>query len=202
MIGIVDLGMGNLESVRKAFAILDLDARRVNTPAEIGACDRLVLPGVGAFGQAMESLQNLDLRAPLDRYVESGRPILGICLGMQLMLDSSCEHGHHAGLGWIRGDVRRFDSSVRIPHIGWNTITRAEQARLFEGIPQSAHFYFVQSFYVKPIDASVVSGRTDYGISFAAAIESGNLFGVQFHPEKSQREGLRLLANFGRLPCS
>lgn len=199
MIGIVDYGMGNLESVRKAFEATGFRSQWVRRPADLNGCDRVVLPGVGAFGRAMENLRDAGLIDPLRRIAEEGRPFLGICLGLQLLFDTSSEYGIHQGLGWIAGDVRRLPDSVRVPHIGWNTVDYPRPSRLFSGIAEGTHFYFVQSYFVSPAEHSVTIGTTEYGPRFTAAIERDNLFAVQFHPEKSQAAGLRLLANFGRI---
>ena len=201
MIGIVDYGMGNLESVRKALATSGFDSQWIRQPSDLEACDRIVLPGVGAFGRAMANLRRSGLIAPLRDAIDKERPFLGICLGLQLLFDTSVEHGMHEGLGLVAGDVRQFPETVRVPHVGWNTVGQPRESRLFAGIPDQTYFYFVQSYYVDPTDPSVVAGTTDHGVSFAAAIEQGNLFGVQFHPEKSQRAGLQLLSNFGRILC-
>ena len=202
MIGIVDYGMGNLESVRKAFARLGFETTWIRSPGEIDTCERIVLPGVGAFGQAMENLRRLELIPALHESLRAGRPLLGICLGLQLLFETSHEYGTHEGLGWIAGTVRRLPPTVRVPHVGWNSVCTTPGSRLFAGIPDRSHFYFVQSYFVDPEDASVVTGTTEHGVMFAAAVESGALFGVQFHPEKSQTAGLALLDNFGRLRCS
>ena len=164
----------------------------------MSGCERIVLPGVGAFGRAMENLRQRRLIEPLQSIVEQGRPFLGICLGLQLLFEQSNEHGNHAGLGWVSGKVMRFSEALRVPHIGWNTVSQPRASVLFDGIPNDAHFYFVQSYYVVPDNPAIVVGETDYGADFASAIELDNVFGVQFHPEKSQQAGLELLANFGR----
>lgn len=199
MIGIVDYGMGNLGSVRKAFEATGFPSQWVRRPRDLESCDRIVLPGVGAFGRAMENLRQADLIEPLRRAVQAGRPFLGICLGLQLLFESSCEHGTHQGFGWMAGDVQRLPDTVRVPHIGWNTVAYPRPSRLFSGIPEGTHFYFVQSFFVAPADDSVIAATTEYGLPFTAAVEQENLFAVQFHPEKSQAAGLRLLSNFGRV---
>lgn len=201
MIGVVDFGMGNLLSVQKALQQVGCAPRVVRTPEELAESDRLVLPGVGAFGRAMENLKRRGLLAPLRTACKEGKPLLGICLGLQLLFESSEEHGHHSGLGLFRGDVRRFPTDLRVPHIGWNQVRITRENPLFDGVPDNAFFYFVQSYYVRPEDPTLVSGTTDYGITFAAAAGKENVFGVQFHPEKSQQAGLRILANFGRLSC-
>ena len=202
MIGIVDYGMGNLLSVQKAFERVGLSARIVRTVAELVESDRVVLPGVGAFGQAMENLAQRRLLTPLRSAVADGKPVLGICLGLQLLFERSEEHGNHGGLGLLRGDVRRLPFGVKVPHIGWNQLRIVRHNPLLEGIPNDAFFYFVQSFYVRSEEEECVAGTTDYGVTFASVVAQDRVCGVQFHPEKSQAAGLRLLANFGRLPCS
>ncbi len=201
MIGIVDYGMGNLESVRKAFAAVGFSTTWIRQPGDLVDCDRVVLPGVGAFGRAIDTLRQLELIDPLREALDEGRPFLGICLGLQLLFEESAEHGSHTGLAWVTGRVRRLPDTVRVPHIGWNAVQQPRTSRLFDGIPDRTYFYFVQSYYVEAGDPDLVIGTTEHGLRFAAAIERDNLFGVQFHPEKSQQAGLQLLANFGGLPC-
>ena len=201
MIGIVDVGMGNLQSVRKAFERIGQPARIVATSGQVAVMDRLVLPGVGAFGRAMQALTRRGLRMPLADAVAAGTPLLGICLGLQLLFERSEEHGVHGGLALLRGEVRRLPSTVKVPHIGWNELQIARPGRLLDGVPDREYFYFVQSYHVRPADDECVTGTTDYGLRFAAAVEADNVFGVQFHPEKSQGAGLRILENFARLSC-
>jgi len=199
MIGILDYGMGNLLSVQKAFERLGHPATVVRSGREITEADKLVLPGVGAFGQAMENLKEKKLLAPLRNAVGAGMPLLGICLGLQLLFDGSEEHGHHEGLGIFRGEVRKIPTDVKVPHIGWNQVHITQKSPLLEGIPDDAFFYFVQSYYVAPRDEDCVAGTTHYGVTFASVVTRAKVFGVQFHPEKSQTVGLRLLDNFGGL---
>ncbi len=201
MIGIVDYGMGNLRSVRKAFERIGQPVGIVRTSGEIAEMDKLILPGVGAFGRAMEVLTQRGLCAPLLDAVATGTPLLGICLGLQLLFERSEEHGVHKGLGLLPGEAYRLPGTVKVPHIGWNQLEITRTGRLLEGVPDRAFFYFVQSYYVRPANEGCVTGTTDYGISFAAVVEQDRVFGVQFHPEKSQDAGLRILENFARLPC-
>jgi len=201
MIGIIDYGMGNLASVAKAFAAVGHLAQIVRTPQAITDADKLILPGVGAFATAMENLRHTELLEPLGAAVAEGKPLLGICLGMQLLLRESEEHGLHEGLGVFDGRVRRLPAGVKVPHIGWNQVRIARESALLEGIPDSSYFYFVQSYVVDPDDEDLVVGTTDYGERFPSMVARGNVFGVQFHPEKSQRVGLRMLKNFGDLSC-
>ena len=201
MIGIVDYGLGNLRSVEKAFETVGHATRIIRTPQGIADADRLVLPGVGAFGRAMENLSQADLLEPLRTAVGEGRPLLGICLGLQLFFEQSEEYGIHEGLGVFAGRVRRLPPEVKVPHIGWNRVSIIRDDPLLHGIPDRAFFYFVQSYFVEPQAQEQVLGTTDYGVTFAAIVGSGNVYGVQFHPEKSQDAGLRLLKNFGELRC-
>ena len=201
MIGIIDYGMGNLASVEKAFAAVGHVAQIVHTPQAITDADKLILPGVGAFGSAMENLHHMDLLGLLSAAVAEGKPLLGICLGMQLLFRESEEHGLHEGLGVFDGRVRRLPAGVKVPHIGWNQVRIARESALLEGIPDSSFFYFVQSYVVDPQDWETVVGTTYYGVTFASIVAWENTFGVQFHPEKSQDAGLRMLKNFGDLRC-
>jgi glutamine amidotransferase len=202
MITIVDYGMGNLRSVQKAFERLGIAARICTTPADIASAERLVLPGVGAFRDAIHELRRLDLVEPIRDHVAADKPFLGICLGLQLLFDVSYEDGEWPGLGIVPGKVVRFDEhpGLKIPHMGWNQLTPAGQPALLEGIPPDAYFYFVHGYYVVPADDAVVAARTDYGTRFTSVIGRGNLWATQFHPEKSQRFGLQLLQNFAHLP--
>ena len=201
MIGIIDYGMGNLASVEKAFAAVGHVAQIVRTPKAITDADKLILPGVGAFGSAMENLRHMELLGPLGVALAEGKPLLGICLGMQLLFRESEEHGLHEGLGVFDGRVRRLPAGLKVPHIGWNQIRIARESTLLEGIPDSSFFYFVQSYVVDPDDEDLVVGTTDYGETFPSMVARENVFGVQFHPEKSQQIGLRMLKNFGDLRC-
>lgn len=201
MIEIVDYGMGNLRSVQKAFEHLGHEARFTSDPARIREAERLVLPGVGAFRDAVHELRRLGLDDPIREHVDSGRPFLGICLGLQLLFDVDYEDGRWEGLGIVPGEVVRFDDrpDLEVPHMGWNHLEREGDCPLLEGIPPDAFFYFVHSYYVVPEDESVVAGRTDHGARFVSMIARDNLFATQFHPEKSQRVGLKLLENFAAL---
>lgn len=199
MIGIIDYGMGNLRSVEKAFQRLGYDVEIIRAPGEIAKADKLVLPGVGAFGQAMKNFHQMGLLKPVRDSIREGKYILGICLGLQLFFEESDEHGLHKGLEMLSGRVRKLPPEVKVPHIGWNQIHIKRESLLLEGIPDSSFFYFVQSYYVEPQDDEKVVATTDYGIEFASVVECDNILGVQFHPEKSQNLGLRLLKNFGGL---
>lgn len=203
MIVIVDYDMGNIRSVVNAFAYLGITATVSRAPGDIGAADRLVLPGVGSFPEGMERLTRLGLVPLLTRAVqERGTPILGICLGMQLFTEVGYENGEHRGLGWVAGTVRRLtpqDPSLRIPHVGFNTVEYSSMCSLFEGFGPSPDFYFLHSYYVE-CDPAIVAAWCDYGGRFPASVNHRNIFGTQFHPEKSQITGLQLLRNFAALP--
>jgi len=204
MIAIVDYGRGNLGSVEKAFERLSLPATVTQDAAIVDAADAVVLPGDGAFHDAMANLQTLGLLPAVRRALDGRRPFLGICLGYQLLFSTSEEFGEGRGLDVVPGVVRRFPPGRKIPHMGWNQVRHGGRLRLFEGIPEDAYFYFVHSYYpvLEGADGLGVAW-CDYGMSFAAAIERGPICATQFHPEKSQRWGLRLLENFAamvRLP--
>jgi glutamine amidotransferase len=189
MIAIVDLGVGNLANVRKA-----LGGVITSDPYDIDEADKIVLPGVGSFGAAAKRLN--PLKKPILKGIEEGRPFLGICLGMQLLFEYS-EEGEGKGLGVFKGNVVRF-KDVKTPHIGWNQVFFTKECPLFDGLKSGSHFYFVHSYHVNPAEDIIVA-YTDYGTNFPSAVYRNNVFGVQFHPEKSGRNGLKLLANFKRL---
>lgn len=197
MIAIVDYGMGNLRNVQKAVeraggrAVITAEAKVLE------AARGVILPGVGAFGDAMQNLRERRLMEPLLRVSAAGKPLLGICLGMQLLFEESEEMGYHRGLGLLPGRVVRFaPSPLRVPHVGWNQIHIRRQSPLLAGVPDGGYAYFVHSYYVLPADDSIVLATTDYGLEFASIVGHGHLFAVQFHPEKSQEVGLRILRNF------
>jgi imidazole glycerol-phosphate synthase subunit HisH len=198
MIKIVDYGMGNLRSVQKAFEKLGIAAEITTTPEQIASAEKLVLPGVGAFRDAIYELERLGLVEPIREHIRRDKPFLGICLGLQLLFDVSFEDGEWKGLGVLAGDVVRFPAlpDLKVPHMGWNTLEAAHPSPLLTGIPTDASFYFVHSYYVRPKDESVIAARTNYGVPFTSMIARGNLFAAQFHPEKSQKVGLKLLENF------
>jgi len=199
MIAIVDYGRGNLGSVEKAFGRVGMEAVVTQDPKVVADAEAVVLPGDGAFHDAMGNLQTLGLIAPLRACFESARPFLGICLGYQLLFTESEEFGQGKGLDVIGGAVRRFPAGLKVPHMGWNQVEHRGDLRLFEGIPSGADFYFVHSYYPETTDASLRVATCTYGITFPAAIGRGPLFATQFHPEKSQRWGIRLLENFAAL---
>ncbi len=198
MIAIVDYQMGNLRSVQKALERLGAPAVITSDRQQIVEATAVILPGVGAFRDAMAELRRRGLDEAIIEYISSGRPFLGICLGLQLLFDVSYEGGEHRGLGVLPGEVVRFapNADLKIPHMGWNSIRRRAEDPILEGIPDGSFFYFVHSYYAVPADRTVVLLESDYGGSFCAMVRRGNLYATQFHPEKSQACGLRLLQNF------
>lgn len=200
MIVIIDYASGNLRSVQKGMEHAGVEDVVVSgEPAVVEAADGLVLPGVGAFGDAAVNLRDSGVEDIMLGRIAEGVPFLGICLGMQLLADVGYEDGEWQGLGLVHGACERLPGGVKIPHMGWNTVSCPRPSRLFDGIPEDSAFYFVHSYHLKPSDESCVIGRTEYGVPFAAAVEQGTIFGVQFHPEKSSEKGLHLLANFGAI---
>lgn len=202
MITIVDYQMGNLRSVQKAIEKVGGEAKISSDADEIATAEKLILPGVGAFGDAMAELRRRDLCQPIRDFIDTDRPFLGICLGLQLLFERGFEHGNHEGLGVLQGEVVRFDlpSHYKVPHMGWNTVIKRSDAPILASTPDDSHFYFVHSFYVVPTDASVIALECDYGGKFCAMVRRNNLFATQFHPEKSQENGLTLLREFHSLP--
>lgn len=201
-ITIIDYGMGNLRSVQKAIERVGSSAHITSSKTEIASAAKVILPGVGAFRDAIRALHNHDLVGPVKDFIASDRPFLGICLGLQLLFDLSYEDGEYEGLGIIPGKVRRFElpPEFKIPHMGWNQLcVRDHDNPLFADISRDAWFYFVHSYYVDPDDQSWVAGQTDYGGKFVSVVRQGNVFATQFHPEKSQAAGLQLLKNFVQL---
>jgi glutamine amidotransferase len=201
MITIVDYGMGNLRSVQKGFEKLGHSALITSDKAAVRQADRLVLPGVGASADAMRELIARDLVEPLREFAGSGKPFLGICLGLQLLFEVGHEGGRHEGLGILPGEVVRFAPrpEYKVPHMGWNQVDLRRPAALLEGIPDGAYMYFVHSYYAVPSDTALVAAETCYPDPFAAVVGRDNVFATQFHPEKSQSHGLRLLKNFAEL---
>ena len=201
MIAIIDYQMGNLRSVQKGFEKIGQEAQIVSDPQQLKAATKVVLPGVGAFGDAMQELTQRGFVDPLREWLEQDRPFLGICLGLQLLFDRSFEGGEHRGLGVLAGEVLRFDvpTPLKVPHMGWNELQLRKPAPILEGINSGDHLYFVHSYYVAPEDREVVAVEADYGGPFCAMVWRGQLFATQFHPEKSQQIGLQILENFSRL---
>lgn len=202
-VAVVDYGMGNLRSVQKALERVGVAAEVTRDAARIAAAEGVVLPGVGAFGACMENLRGFDLVAPVMEAIESGRPFLGICVGLQLLFEESEEFGPVPGLGVLRGRCRRFQDTgemdYRVPHMGWNQLRKQGVSPLLEGVDDGAFVYFVHSYYCESDDPAVVAASTRYGTDFVAAVSRDNLFGCQFHPEKSQAVGMRILRNFGAI---
>ncbi len=201
MIAIVDYGMGNLRSVQKAFERVGHGAVVTNRPEDVAQAERVVLPGVGAFGDAMANLKRAGLVDPVVKSISKGRPFLGICLGLQLLFVESEEMGRHRGLDVLPGRVRRFPEGERVPQIGWNQIHIRRKLPLLEGIPDGSFFYFVHSYYVDAENPEDTIATTDYGIDYTSIAGRGTAFGIQFHPEKSQDLGLRILKNFAEMDC-
>ena len=201
MIAIIDYQMGNLLSVQKGFERFWAQATITSDPRDIEAADKVVLPGVGAFRDAAHELKQRELWEPIRSVIASGKPFLGICLGLQLLFDTSYEDGEHEGLGVIPGKVVRFDlpRSFKVPHMGWNKIEVVREAPILQDIPDGTHFYFVHSYHVVPDEPGVTALRSDYHQPFCAMIWYKNLFATQFHPEKSQSQGLKILLNFAQL---
>ncbi len=203
MIGIVDYGMGNLRSVKKAFENLGFSTNVTRSPEEILDSEGLVLPGVGAFGDCMKNLEEYGLARPIRNFVETGKPFLGICLGLQLLFEESEESPGIAGLGVLRGKVVRFRRSVaeklKIPHMGWNQVKTQKELPILKGVPSGSWFYFVHSYFPEPEDKNISVLKTTYGIEFTAAVEKENIFACQFHPEKSSTLGLKFLHNFATM---
>lgn len=197
-VGIIDYGVGNLRSVEKAFAAVDCDAVVSADEEILQTVDRLVLPGVGAFGACMRALTERGFDRLVTERVAQGTPLLGVCVGMQMLFEESEEFGTTRGLGLLPGRVIRFSDDLVVPQVGWNQISQRQAHPLLQGIANGAFFYFVHSYYCEPADSSFVLGETDYGVAYASVVAHENISGVQFHPEKSQAAGLRLLANFAR----
>ena len=210
MIVVIDYGLGNLRSVAKALELAGAEVIVTNEPKKINDATAIVFPGVGAFSKGMENLEKLDILPVLLKSIKNGTPFLGLCLGLQLLFTQSEEHGAHKGLDIIKGEVKRFTGKIKVPHMGWNqvkqrtentcptaSVRRGEQRTdLLKGVPDNSYFYFVHSYYVVPEDKSIISTTTDYGIEFVSSIQKDNIFGLQFHPEKSSELGLKLLSNF------
>lgn len=195
-VAIIDYGVGNLRSVEKAFAATGCNAVVSADESLLRKAERLVLPGVGAFGACMNALTERGFDELVRERVTAGTPLLGVCVGMQMLFEESDEFGPTPGLGLLRGRVRRFPDDLVVPQVGWNQIGQRSSQPLFEGIKNSAFFYFVHSYYCEPAEREVILGETDYGVTYASVVARENLCGVQFHPEKSQTAGLRLLSNF------
>jgi len=199
MIAIIDYGMGNLLSVQKAFEKVGFPAKIVTDPDEVIKARAVVLPGVGAFKDAMENLTESNMVDPIYQVIKEGKPFLGICLGLQLLFSESEEFGLTKGLDIIEGKVRKIPAGVKITHIGWNEIKMVHESPIMKGIDSGSHFYFVHSYYVEPENKKVITCQTDYGFEYTSVITKDNVFGIQFHPEKSSTLGLKILKNFGEM---
>jgi len=195
LVGIVDYNMGNLASVKNAFQLLGVDAKIESDPQKLKDFDRLILPGVGAFGDAMEHLESIGMDSAIKEYADSGKYMLGICLGMQLLFNKSEEFGNHNGLGLIEGEVRKFrDIDFKVPHMGWNRLFPKNSDTLFKGL-KDPYLYFVHSYHIVTDDKYIL-GETEYGYKFGSSVQKDNIFGLQPHPEKSHDNGIAILKNF------
>lgn len=216
MIAVIDYGMGNLRSVEKALQVAGAKTKVTSLPGDLNRCDKIVFPGVGAFGEAMKELKRLKLAEPIKAAIAEGKPFLGLCLGLQLLFESSAEAPGVKGLCVLKGEVKRFRvKGLKVPHMGWNSVQVAGSqghpglhvvragagmvTSIMKGLANGAYMYFVHSYYVKPKDKSVILTTTDYGIKFVSSVRKDNIYGFQFHPEKSQELGLRILKNFVKL---
>jgi glutamine amidotransferase len=198
MIVVVDYGMGNLRSVSKALEKVGFDVKVSSKKEDIKNSKAIVVPGVGAFGDAIHNLERLELKQEIINSVKEGKPYLGICLGLQILFEYGYEFGEHQGLGILKGKVIRFEDKkgFKVPHMGWNQIYPKKSSGMYREIKKGEYFYFVHSFYALPSEDKVVSSTTDYIVDFCSAVEINNVWAVQFHPEKSQKAGLKLLENF------
>ena len=198
MVAIIDYDAGNIRSVEKAIRYLGKEVTVTSDPDKILAADRVILPGVGAFGDAMKRLHAMGLVEVIRQVAERGTPFLGICLGLQLLFEKSEESPGVAGLGLLQGEILRLPElpGLKVPHIGWNSLKYPNPGRLFRGIPEDSYVYFVHSYYLRAQDEGIVTATTEYGTLVHASVESGNLFACQFHPEKSSETGLTILENF------
>ena len=197
MIAIIDYGMGNLRSVEKGFQKVGIDAVVITNPQAIDNAQAVVLPGVGAFRDCMRNLEQMSMTEPIVKSIQKGKPFLGICLGLQVLFTESEEFGICKGIGVLKGRVVKFQTGLKVPHMGWNNIKIVQRPPIFDGIHDESFFYFVHSFYVVPQDINVIATTTDYGVTFTSMVWKENIFATQFHPEKSQEIGLMVLKNFG-----
>ena len=201
MVGIIDYGAGNLRSVQKAVEYLGYDAVISKDREEILSCDRVILPGVGSFGDAMNNLNKFGLVPVIRQIADQKTPFLGICLGLQLLFESSEETPGVEGLGLLKGKIVKIPPAegLKIPHMGWNSLHLQNDGRLFQGIPEQTYVYFVHSYYLQAEDPQIVKATTEYGVTIHASVEKDNIFACQFHPEKSSKYGLKILENFAKL---
>ncbi len=202
MIAIIDYGMGNLASIAKALEYVGGEVVITNDKSKIAKANKIVLPGVGAFADGIKKLKELELDKVLEEEILGDKkPFLGICLGMQLLAQKSFEFGEHEGLGFVEAEVKLLSNKdVRVPHVGWDNIELKKESKIFEKVKNGSDFYFVHSYYFEPKDKDIVSSICDYGQKFVASIEKDNIFATQFHPEKSQKDGLQILENFVDYP--
>ena len=198
MIAVIDYGAGNLRSVANTIARLGYQPRITSQAGELSEAQAVILPGVGAAGDTMESLRNLGLVEPIKQLIADNRPFFGVCIGLQVLFTATEEGGGHDCLGIIAGRVKKLPAGLKVPHMGWNQVSQRISHPLFEGIPDGANFYFVHSYYGEPEDSSLVAGETEYGVIMGSVIARGNLVATQFHPEKSGESGLKMYANFLR----
>lgn len=199
MIAILDFGLGNLKSIQNGFRNLGHEAMITHDELSFKDADGIILPGVGAFKDGMDHLRKANFVPHIQDALSQGKPILGICLGLQLLFDESEEFGIHKGLGFLKGRVKCFTGPFKIPHMGWNTLHIKREIPLLHGIREGDFFYFVHSFYAESEDEKIVAGETEYGITFPSVVQLGNLMATQFHPEKSSDAGLKILDNFAKL---
>ena len=202
VITIIDYGIGNLRSIEKAFQHVSSETIRTDDPEVIRQADRLVLPGVGAFGACIQEVKQRQLEKPILDAIARNVPFLGVCVGMQMLFESSSEKGTHTGLGLLKGHIKKLEPkspALKVPHMGWNVISPAQSTPLLKGLPENAYCYFAHSFYATETNLDDVIATTEYGASLPAAFARKNIYGVQFHPEKSHEVGLLILSNFGKL---
>ncbi|MBZ4672438.1 imidazole glycerol phosphate synthase subunit HisH [Deferribacterales bacterium Es71-Z0220] len=202
MIIVIDYGMGNLQSVNNALLSLGFDSKISSDPDDLKVADKVILPGVGAFKDCYDGLEKSGFIGPIYDFINTGKPFLGICVGMQLLFEKSYEFGEHKGLKLLKGEVVKFpdsivDKGMKIPHMGWNNVKNIKSGSFFDCVPDDTFVYFVHSFYAPVVESTVLS--CEYGVQFSAAVEKGNVLGVQFHPEKSQDAGLNILRKFGEM---
>ncbi|RGD64896.1 imidazole glycerol phosphate synthase subunit HisH [Lachnospiraceae bacterium OF09-6] len=201
MIGIIDYDAGNLKSVEKALHYLGKEVIVTRDPEQLRQVDKVILPGVGAFGDAMAKLKEYHLDTLIHEIADSGKPFLGICLGLQLLFEESEESPGVEGLGILKGKIKRIpdEDGLKVPHIGWNSLHLEHNGRLFQNIPENSYVYFVHSYYLEAQDPEIVKASTEYGVHIHASVEKGNVFACQFHPEKSSETGLQILKNFAEI---
>lgn len=199
MIAMIDYGAGNIRSVAKAFETLGAQIKVTQDPDDLAKADKIVLPGVGAFGKAAEALHEKGLLEPIHEEVAKGKPFFGICIGLHLLFEDGEEDPGYQGIGLLKGHVPRFRVSLKVPHLGWNQVTQVQDSPLWKGIPDGSFFYFAHSYYIQPETDEIAIGKTDYEIDVLSAIQRDNVFGIQFHPEKSHKWGLKVLENYIKL---